>query len=97
MMPTRLSDEGLSLLKSPPHGIDRARILLAAKSEMHRHRWDFFVDRLSSGQDGKEIRVLGCMGCRKRLSTTSEFVDHLYEVALPRIIELSELTGRTNP
>jgi hypothetical protein len=77
-------------VKSSPHGIDRAKILAAAKSEMHKHRWDVFVDRLPFGQDGKEVLVAGCTRCRKQLGTAGEFVDHLYEVALPRIIESSK-------
>lgn len=90
MIRTSISDEDRFSVKSSPHGIDRAKIFSAARSEMHKHRWDFFVDRLPFGQDGKEALVTGCIGCRKQLGTAGDLVDHLYEVALPRIIESSK-------
>jgi hypothetical protein len=88
-MPTGLSYEGLNSVKAP-HGIDRAKILAAARSEMRKHHWDFFVDRPPFDQGAEEVLVRGCTGCRKQLGTAGEFVDHLYEVALPRIIESSK-------
>lgn len=89
-MPATLLDEEEYSAKSAPHGIDRTKILAAARSEMRKHHWDFFVDCLPFDRDGKEVAILGCSSCRKQLDTASEFVAHLYEVALPRIIESSK-------
>ncbi len=83
--------QGLMPVQSSLDEIDRAKILAVAKSEIHKHRWDSFLDRLpSANQDGEDFVVRGCTACRKQLNKVSEFVDHLYEVVLPRIIASSK-------
>jgi hypothetical protein len=87
-MGTKLLRENLSPAQL---SLDRAKILAIAKSEMGKHRWDFFMDQQHCAtKGGKGAVVRGCPPCRKQLDSIRDYVDHLYEVALPKVIELSE-------
>jgi hypothetical protein len=47
--------------------MDKKKILAAAKTELHRHVWDTFVDHPPSvAQGGKGVVVTGCTACKKR-------------------------------
>ncbi|HXN24600.1 MAG TPA: hypothetical protein VOA41_17830 [Candidatus Dormibacteraeota bacterium] len=63
-------------------------ILQAAQDELKRHTWDTFVeDPPSIAQGGHGVVVPGCTVCKKRINTTSQFVEHLANDVLPGIIE----------
>ena len=55
-------------------------ILAIIRHEMHRHRFDTFVDEPPSiAQGGKGIVVSGCSLCRVQFRTTEQYVEHLTE------------------
>ena len=69
--------------------MDKAKILMTAKTELMRHSWDTFVDEPRSIEHVREgIVVQGCPRCRKRLDTKDQFMRHLADDVLPPIVEL---------
>lgn len=70
--------------------MDRVAILSAVRSEFRKHTWDTFVDEPpSASQGGRGVVVPGCSHCRKRIQTLPQFVDHLLDEVLPKILESS--------
>jgi len=66
---------------------DKSSILQAAQNELKRHNWDTFVENPPSiAQGGRGVVVPGCAVCKKRINTTSQFVEHLANDVLPGII-----------
>jgi hypothetical protein len=62
-------------------------LLAALKQEIQRHDFSHFVDEPPSvAQGGKGVVVPGCPACKKRLSTTSQFLDHLTDDVLPLLL-----------
>ena len=70
--------------------MDRAtkeKILIAAKTEIMRHRWDTFCDSPPSiAQGGKGVVVSGCPACKKRFGTNTQYLDHLADDVMPVIL-----------
>jgi hypothetical protein len=70
--------------------MDRAtkeKILIAAKTEIMRHRWDTFVDDPPAmAQGGKGVVVSGCPVCKKRFGTNTQYLDHLADDVTPVIL-----------
>jgi hypothetical protein len=90
-MGEKILEENLSPVQPGFPEINGPKVLAIAESEMHKHRWGFFMDpQPSAGQDGKSLAVRGCLPCQKRLDTIPEFVNHLWETVLPRIRESSK-------
>ena len=68
--------------------MDKVAILSAVRREFQKHHWDTFVDEPPSiAQGGRGIVVPGCATCRKRIQTVGEFLAHLTEDVLPKILE----------
>ncbi len=67
--------------------MNRDAILQAAKSELQKHYMDTFVDEPPIvAQGGKGVVVTGCPPCRKRLQTHNQFMSHLTDDVLPKIV-----------
>ncbi len=65
---------------------DKCSILQAAQRELKRHSWEHFVDDPPSiAQGGKGVVVLGCPACKKVISTSNGFIEHLANDVLPEI------------
>jgi len=68
--------------------MDKAKIVLTAKTELMRHSWDNYVDEPPSVADGGQDAVVrGCPGCRKRLNSADQYLRHLADDVLPRILD----------
>jgi hypothetical protein len=66
----------------------KSQLLTALQQEIRRHDFSTFVDAPPSvAQGGQGIVVPGCPACKKRLNTHSQFLDHLANDVLPRVIE----------
>jgi len=63
--------------------MDKQALLRALQVEIQRHDLGTFMDE---PQSGRSIVVPGCSLCRKRLNTSSQFVDHLADDVLPAAI-----------
>ena len=62
--------------------------IIAAQQELRRHTLETFVDEPPSiAQGGKGVVVPGCPTCGKRINTVNQFVEHLAEDVLPKILE----------
>jgi hypothetical protein len=58
------------------------------QSEIQRHHWDTFViDPPSVAEGGKGVVYPGCITCRKIINTTPEFLNHLCQDVIPKLIE----------
>jgi hypothetical protein len=68
--------------------MDKAKIVLTAKAELMRHSWNSFVDEPPSVADGGQgAVVMGCPRCRKQLNTVDQYLRHLADDILPRILD----------
>jgi len=68
--------------------MDKAAILSAVRREFPKHCWDTFIDEPPSiAQGGRGVVVPGCPACRKKINTITEFVDHLTDDVMPKILE----------
>jgi len=68
--------------------MDKAKIIAAVKTEMTGHDWTTFVDEPPAiGQGGRGVVVSGCPKCRKRLNTTTQYLEHLFDEVLPQALE----------
>jgi hypothetical protein len=67
---------------------DKCSILQAAQRELKRHSWEHFVDDPPSiAQGGKGVVVPGCPACKKVISTSNGFIEHLANDVLPEILD----------
>lgn len=70
-------------------------IIATIAHELRKHSLDTFVDNPPAVADGGNgILVTGCPACRARLFTTSQFVEHLIQVAIPRAVLALKETGK---
>jgi hypothetical protein len=66
----------------------KSDLLRAIKQELHRHDLSYFVDEPPPvAKGGKGVVVPGCPACRKRLNRMPQFLDHLTEDVLPRLLD----------
>jgi hypothetical protein len=63
--------------------MDKQALLRTLQVEIQRHDLGTFMDE---PQGGHGVVVPGCSLCRKRLNTSSQFVDHLANDVLPAAI-----------
>jgi hypothetical protein len=62
-------------------------IVATAQRELKRHHWEHFVDNPPSiAQGGTGVVVPGCPACKVRINTMPQFLDHLANDVLPKII-----------
>lgn len=66
----------------------KSELLRAIRQEIQRHDFSHFIDVPPMvAQGGKGIVVRGCPVCKKRINTTSQFLDHLTNDAMPALID----------
>jgi len=66
----------------------RDELLAAAQAELRKHDFSTFVANPPSiAEGGKGVVVPGCSHCRVRVSTISQFVEHLAVDVLPNIVD----------
>jgi hypothetical protein len=67
---------------------DKDSFLTALQREILRYNFDTFVDNPPSvAQGGRGCVVPGCVPCKKRFRTTSEFLDHLAYDVIPAFMD----------
>jgi hypothetical protein len=69
--------------------VQKSLLLAAIQKEIHRHGFSYFIDEPPSvAQGGKGVVVSGCRcpGCRKRINTMTQFLDHLANDVMPELI-----------
>ena len=61
-------------------------VIAAAQKELRKHDWDVFMTEPSAGE---RVRVAGhgCIECRKDIGSDDEFMDHLADDVLQKILE----------
>jgi hypothetical protein len=64
--------------------VQKSTLLRALQQEIRRHDFSYFVEEIPHN---KGVVVPGCPICKKRLNTTSQFLDHLADDAMPALIE----------
>lgn len=73
----------------------KSDLLRAFQSEIRRHTFDYFVDNPPSmAEGGKGVVAPGGPACWKRLFTMANFIDHLADDVLPKLI--NKLSTDTN-
>ena len=73
----------------------KSELLRLLQQEIRRHDFDFFTDEPPSmAQGGRGVCVPGCSACRKQLQTMNQFMDHLANDVLPKVIESLSLECR---
>jgi len=70
--------------------MDKTAILYAVRQEFSKHLWDTFVTEPPSiAQGGNGVVVLSCPYCRKQIQTIVQFVEHLTDDVMPKILEVA--------
>jgi hypothetical protein len=65
----------------------KSELLRALQTEIRRHDFSTFVDQPPSiAQGGNGVVTPGCPACKKRLYTMANFLDHLADDVLPKLI-----------
>jgi hypothetical protein len=62
----------------------KSELLRAIQHEIMQHDFDCFMD---DSTPGVRVVVPGCPKCRKTLYTTSNFIDHINNDVLPKLID----------
>ena len=79
------------MLRSPFLSEDsmlKSELLRLLLQEIHRHDFSYFVDNPPSmAQRGKGVVVPGCPACMVRINTMPQFLDHLANDVLPKVID----------
>lgn len=57
-------------------------LIVAIQRELKQHCWTHFAEEIPSGQ---KIIVPGCPACRKQIATTTQFIEHLADDAIPAL------------
>jgi hypothetical protein len=73
----------------------KSELIAAIQKEILRHDFGTFVDNPPSvAQGGRGVVVPGCTICNKRANTTAQFLEHIANDAIPRLIEGLSQEGR---
>jgi hypothetical protein len=66
----------------------KSELLSLLQHEIRKHDFSIFIDQPPSiAQGGRGVCVPGCPACRKQLQTMNQFMDHLANDVLPKVIE----------
>jgi hypothetical protein len=58
------------------------------QTEIRKHHWDTFViDPPSVADGGRGVVYPGCLTCQKVINTTPEYLNHLCQDVIPKLIE----------
>lgn len=68
----------------------KSELLHAIQHELMQHDFDCFVDDSA----GARVVVPGCPKCRKRIGTMPQFLDHLANDAMPKLLERLSVEGK---
>jgi hypothetical protein len=72
----------------------KSELFAALKTEIHRHDFSHFVDEPPAvAQGGRGVVVPGCPACRKRFQTMPQFLDHITDDVLPRVLDRLSQVG----
>ena len=67
----------------------KSELIAAIQKEILRHDFETFVDNPPSvAQGGRGVVVPGCATCNKRANTTTHFLEHIANDAIPRRTQL---------
>jgi hypothetical protein len=58
-------------------------LIVAIQRELKRHNWDYYSSEVEPG--GRRVTVPGCSTCRKPCNTTTQFIEHLADDAIPEL------------
>ena len=65
----------------------KSQLLLLLQQEIRKHDFDSFIDDPPSmAQGGRGVCVPGCPACRKQFQTMNQFMDHLTQDVLPKVV-----------
>jgi hypothetical protein len=68
--------------------MQKSALLAAIQREIQRHDFSHFVDEPPSvAEGGKGVVVPGCPACKTRINTMSQFLDHLANDAMPKLLD----------
>jgi hypothetical protein len=68
--------------------MQESALLSALQHEIRRHDFSNFVDEPPwVAQGGRGVVVSGCLACRKRINTMTQFLDHITNDVLPPLLE----------
>jgi hypothetical protein len=68
--------------------VQKSALLAAIQKEIQRHDLSYFVDEPPSVAQGERgVVVAGCPACRKRINTMTQFLDHLTNDVMPKLID----------
>jgi hypothetical protein len=66
----------------------KSELLRLLQQEIRRHDFSYFIDQPPSvAQGGHGVCVPGCPACKVRINTMPQFLDHLANDVLPKVIE----------
>jgi hypothetical protein len=66
----------------------KSELLRLLQQEIRRHDFSTFIDQPPSvAQGGRGVCVPGCPACKVRINTMPQFLDHLANDVLPKVIE----------
>jgi hypothetical protein len=66
----------------------KSELLSILQRKIRRHDFDTFIDEPPSmAQGGRGACVPGCPSCRRQFQTMNQFMDHLTNDVLPKVIE----------
>jgi hypothetical protein len=66
----------------------KSELLTAIQKEIYRHDFSHYVDRppvVALGGNG--VVVAGCPACKVRINSMSQFLDHLANDVMPRLLD----------
>lgn len=81
---------GILSFPSPPAeaSILKSELLRLLQREIRRHDFSTFIDEPPSmAQGGRGVCVPGCSMCRQPLQSVTQFMEHLTNDVLPKIID----------
>jgi hypothetical protein len=66
----------------------KSELLRVLQQEIRKHDFDCFVDKPPSmPQGGRGVVVPGFPGCRKQFQTMNQFIEHLAQDVLPKVMD----------
>jgi hypothetical protein len=76
--------------------MQKSALLAAIQQEIHRHDFSHFIDEPPSvAEGGKGVVKPGCPACKVRINTTSQFLGHLTNDAMPALMD--RLSAQVRP
>ena len=68
--------------------MQKSALLAAIQTQTQRHDFSHFIENPPSvAEGGKADERCGCPGCRKRINSMSQFLEHLAFDAMPGLLD----------